>query len=127
MELSLKIELTDRRNSGESRALFNILFLMFCFFLFFFSTENLGGPERGPERGPEGGPERGSRKGGPRFVYTLSQATLPGFGWIFFELNHFVSICHLQNGEVFLRFRKFLRPLDCNAELCWVVFLCLGT
>ena len=73
MELSLKIELTDRRNSGESRALFNILFLMFCFFFYFFSTENLGGgggPERSPERGPEGGPEGGSRKGGPRFVYT---------------------------------------------------------
>ena len=44
---------------------------MFWVFLIFFSTENLGGPERGPERGPEGGPEGGSRKGGPRFVYTL--------------------------------------------------------
>ena len=31
----------------------------------------------------------------------ISQAALPGFGWIFFKLNHFVSICHLQNGEVF--------------------------
>ena len=65
MELSLKIELTDRRNSGESCALLNFLFFMFCFLLFFFSTENLGGPERGPEGGPEGK----SRKGGPRFVY----------------------------------------------------------
>lgn len=70
MELSLKIELTDRRNSGESRALFNILFCWF--FKKFFSTENLGGPGRGPERGPEGDPEGGSRKGGPRFVYTRS-------------------------------------------------------
>jgi len=30
----------------------------------------------------------------------ISQAALPGFGWIFFELNHFVSVSHLQNGEV---------------------------
>ena len=43
MELSLEIELTDRRNSGECHALFNILFLMFHFLFFLFSfTENLG-------------------------------------------------------------------------------------
>ena len=71
MELSLKIELTDRRSSGESRALFYYFFLIYIYIFYFnFSTENLGGPERGPERGPEGGPEGGSRKGGPRFVYT---------------------------------------------------------
>ena len=77
MELSLKIELTDRRNSGESRALFNYSFFDVLGFLIFFSTENLGGPERGPERGPEGGPEGGSRKGGPRFVYTHSSVKFP--------------------------------------------------
>ena len=49
MELSLKIKLTDRRNSGESRTLFNFLF----FISFFFSTENLGGGG-GPEKGPDG-------------------------------------------------------------------------
>ena len=59
MELSLKIELTDRRSSGESRALFYFFFNIYIFY-FYFSTENLGGPERGPERGPEGGPEGGS-------------------------------------------------------------------
>ena len=31
----------------------------------------------------------------------ILQAAFPGFGWNFFKLNHFVSICHLQNGEVF--------------------------
>ena len=49
---------------------FTVFFKYIYIFYFYFSTENLGGPERGPERGPEGGPEGGSRKGGPRFVYT---------------------------------------------------------
>ena len=31
----------------------------------------------------------------------ILQCALPDFGWSFFELNPFVSICHLQNGEVF--------------------------
>ena len=39
MELSLKIELTDRRNSGESRALFNILFIYFLYFIIFTAME----------------------------------------------------------------------------------------
>ena len=72
MELSLKIELTDRRNSAESRALFNIIFLMFCFFfcLFFFFNGKFGGPERGPEGGSRKGvhvlstPRPGAKKDG---------------------------------------------------------------
>ena len=68
----------------------------------------------------------------------ISQAALPGFGCVFFELNHVVSICNLQNGEVFHVRNEvvseasepqdvFRQILDPRAELRWVVFPCLDT
>jgi len=36
-----------------------------------------------------------------RVLGFMSQGTLPGIDYIFFELSHCVSICHLQDGEVY--------------------------
>ena len=58
MDLSLEIELTDRRNSGEPCVVHCLIFffdVLFLFISFFFLTENLGGPDRGPEGGVQKG------------------------------------------------------------------------
>ena len=67
MELNLKIELTDRRNSGESRALFNYSFFDVLGFFNFFFNGKFGGSRKGSRKGSRRGSRRGVQKGGSTF------------------------------------------------------------
>ena len=65
MELSLKIELTDRRNSGESRALWIFFFIHFLYYSFF--NGKFGGSRKGSRKESRKGSRRGVQKGGSTF------------------------------------------------------------